>query len=171
MKAVRSRQGWIGRKAGWIVGAIALASTVAFFGFRAHRTALRQAEVATKGAQVMPFDLEQTRHRFKPLDNGGLQTVTAKDSANQAQIDLIQMHLQEEAAKFQAGNFASPAAIHGHEMPGLKALSAGHTEIAVQYRALSNGGEIRYTAQSAPLTQAIHDWFAAQRSDHGRHAH
>ena len=169
MKVAKSgRGGLIGIVAGATVGAIA--PTGFFLLLRSHHTAQRKAEVAAKGAVVMPFDLEQTLHRFEPLSNGGLQTVTAKDPANQTQIDLIQMHLQEEAAKFQAGDFSDPAAIHGHEMPGLKALSAGRSEIDVQYRALPDGGEIRYSAQSAPLTQAVHDWFAAQRSDHGHHA-
>ena len=33
------------------------------------------------------------------------------------------------------------------------------------------GAEIRYITQQADFTSAIHDWFAAQRSDHGHHAH
>ena len=170
MKVAKSRQVGLSGIAvvGAAVGAIALISLLLL---RSHHTAQRQVEVAVKGTAVMPFDLEQTLHRFEPLSDGGLQTVTAKDPANKTQIDLIQMHLQEEAAKFQAGDFSAPAAIHGHEMPGLKTLSAGHWQVAVQYRALPDGGEIRYTAQSAPLTRAVHDWFAAQRTDHGRHAH
>lgn len=169
MKVAKSGRGrLIGIAAGATVGAISITSLLLW---RSHHTAQRQAEVAAKGAAVMPFDLEQTLHRFEPLSDGGLQTVTAKDPANQMQIHLIQMHLQEEATKFQSGDFSDPAAIHGHEMPGLKALSAGHEQIVVQYRVLPNGGEIRYTVQSAPLIQAVHNWFAAQRADHGRHAH
>jgi hypothetical protein len=63
-------------------------------------TAARQAEVATRGAQVMPFDLEQTMHVFESLEDGGLQVVRAKDPANREQIALIQTHLQDEADKF-----------------------------------------------------------------------
>lgn len=62
-------------------------------------TAAHQAEVATRGAEVMPFDLEQTMHVFQALGDGGLQTVQAKDPANREQIALIQSHLMEEAAK------------------------------------------------------------------------
>ena len=39
----------------------------------------RQDQVAVRGAQVMPFDLEQTIHVFQRLDDGGRQTVTVKD--------------------------------------------------------------------------------------------
>jgi len=136
-----------------------------------HRLNSRQAEVAAKGAQVMPFDLEQTTHQFEPLPDGGLQTVTVKDAAEPSQIALIQQHLQEEAAKFQAGDFSDPAAIHGHGMPGLKQLSEGASDVVVEYKSLPDGGQIRYTTSTGALISALHDWFAAQRSDHGRHAH
>jgi hypothetical protein len=133
-------------------------------------TAARQAEVATRGAQVMPFDLEQTGHRFQSLDDGGLQTVTAKDPANHEQIALIQTHLQEEAAKFQRGDFSDPATIHGEEMPGLAKLRAGAEQIEIQYVPLPDGGQIRYTTKEPALVMAIRHWFMAQRADHGRHA-
>lgn len=31
----------------------------------------RQAEVAARGAEVMPFDLDRTRHHFEDLPDGG----------------------------------------------------------------------------------------------------
>jgi hypothetical protein len=133
-------------------------------------TAARQAEVTARGAQVMPFDLEQTLHIFQLLDDGGLQTVTAKDPANREQITLIQAHLQEEAAKFQRGDFSDPAKIHGEEMPGLAALKAGAGQIEIQYLPLPDGAQIRYTTKDPTLVMAIHHWFMAQRADHGRHA-
>ena len=169
MQVAKSGRGWlIGVVAGATVGAIALTSLLLL---RSHHTAQRQAEVATKGAAVMPFDLEQTTHRFEPLPDGGLQTVTVKDAAEPSQITLIQQHLQEEASKFQAGDFSDPAAIHGHGMPGLKQLSEGASNVVVEYRPLPDGGQIRYTTSTGSLVSALHDWFAAQRSDHGRHAH
>jgi hypothetical protein len=139
-------------------------------GTESSSTATRQAEVATRGAQVMPFDLEQTRHRFQSLDDGGLQTVTAEDPANREQIALIQAHLQGEAAKFQRGDFSDPATIHGEEMPGLAALKAGAGRIEIRYVPLPDGAQIRYTTNDPTLVTAIHHWFMAQRADHGRHA-
>ena len=133
-------------------------------------TAARQAEVATRGAQVMPFDLEQTMHHFRSLDNGGLQTVTAKDPGNEEQIALIQAHLKGEAEKFQRGDFADPVKIHGEEMPGLAELKAWAGQIEIQYLPLPDGAQIRYTTQDPALVMAIHHWFMAQRVDHGRHA-
>jgi hypothetical protein len=133
-------------------------------------TAARQAEVATRGAQVMPFDLEQTVHHFESLDNGGLQTVTAKDPTNQEQIALIQAHLKAEAEKFRRGDFSDPARIHGEKMPGLAELQAGAGQIDIQYLPLPDGAQIRYTTKEPTLVMAIHHWFMAQRADHGRHA-
>jgi hypothetical protein len=39
----------------------------------------RLANVAAKGAEVMPFDLERTTHIFEKLDDGGLQQVVSDD--------------------------------------------------------------------------------------------
>jgi len=73
---------------------------------------MRRTSLA-KGAQVMPFDLDQTMHHFQALEDGGLQAVTVKDPSNSTQMALIQAHLQEEAEKFRQGDFSDPATIHG----------------------------------------------------------
>ena len=130
----------------------------------------RQEEVATQGAKIMPFDLEQTMHHFQPLENGGVQTVTVKDPANSMQIALIQAHLKEEAEKFHRGDFSDPAKIHGENMPGLAALQSGAQHIDVHYTALPNGAQIRYDTKDPALVMGLHQWFAAQRDDHGHHA-
>ncbi|MGD1867183.1 MAG: hypothetical protein ACFB0D_21755 [Phormidesmis sp.] len=131
---------------------------------------LRHAHIAARGAHVMPFNLEETTHIFKPLPQGGLQTVVADNPADTQQISLIQTHLQSEADKFSSGDFSDPAAIHGETMPGLSELAEGSQNIQIQYSSLPNGGEIRYRTQDPALITALHDWFAAQRSDHGHHA-
>jgi hypothetical protein len=130
----------------------------------------RQAEVAKRGAKVMPFDLEQTTHVFQKLDDGGLQKVIVKDPSNKKQIALIQSHLKEESEKFRKGNFSDPAKIHGEDMPGLAALKSGAKKIDVRYTALPDGAQIRYTAKDPKLVTALHQWFSAQLSDHGKHA-
>ncbi len=118
----------------------------------------------------MPFDLEQTIHAFQRLNDGGRQTVTVKDPANAPQIALIQSHLQHEADRFRRGDFSDPAYIHGEKMPGLAELRTGFSEIEIRYTALPNGGEIRYTTTNPDLVTALHRWFRAQVSEHGRHA-
>ena len=148
----------------------AIALLVATLGLETSTGCTRQSQVAARGAQVMPFDLEQTIHVFQRLDDGGRQTVTVKDPANAQQIALIQSHLQHEADKFRRGDFSDPARIHGDEMPGLAELKTGFVQIDIHYTALPNGGEIRYTTANPSLVTALHRWFMAQVSDHGRHA-
>lgn len=130
----------------------------------------RQAEVAARGAAVMPFDLERTTHIFEDRPDGGLQQVVADDPADTQQVALIRGHLQEEAAKFERGDFGDPAAIHGEGMPGLAQLRQGYKQIDVAYSELSDGAQIRYTTSDPAMVDALHAWFAAQLSDHGGHA-
>jgi hypothetical protein len=130
----------------------------------------RVAEIAAQGRSVMPFDLNATTHTFQALDDGGLQTVTTDDPGDTEQIALIRAHVKHEAAQFQQGNFNDPARLHGGDMPGLAELSAGASRIDFQYDELPAGAQIRYTTKDATLIDALHRWFAAQISDHDKHA-
>lgn len=132
--------------------------------------AARQEEVAAKGREVMPFDLERTTHRFTKTATGGLQTVTADDPADDRQAALIRGHLAEEAAGFDRGDYGDPASIHGGEMPGLRELEAGHDRIDIRYADAPAGARITYTTSDPALIKALHAWFDAQVTDHGQHA-
>ena len=114
----------------------------------------------------MPFDLARTSHRFESLPDGGLQTVRTLEPDTQ-QVRLIREHLRSEAVRFSRGDFGDPAAIHGHEMPGLAELSKGAARITVEFRERPDGGELRYRTREPALVEALHHWFAAQRMDHG----
>jgi hypothetical protein len=130
----------------------------------------RQAEIAAKGQQVMPFDLERTTHRFTKSATGGVQTVTADDPADAQQVKLIRGHLTEEAAGFSRGDYGDPATIHGTDMPGLRDLEQGHTRIDIRYLETLAGAQITYTTSDPSLVKALHSWFDAQVTDHGQHA-
>jgi uncharacterized protein (DUF305 family) len=132
----------------------------------------RQAAVRARGASVMPFDLNQTTHRFVTLSDGGRQSVTAKDPTNQEQIKLIRAHLAEIASRFRRGDFSDPTSIHGNDMPGVAELSASATQgrLQIVYTALPDGGQIRYTSRDPKTITALRAWFAAQLSDHGHDA-
>lgn len=131
----------------------------------------RLAEIAERGRHVMPFALEQTRHIFTNTPQGGVQQVVVTDKSNTAQIALIQAHLSKIADEFSRGDFSNPAKIHGDTMPGLAALRAAKpSQLNVHYQTLADGGQITYRSDQTELVTAIHQWFAAQLSDHGRHA-
>jgi len=133
------------------------------------RHGARQAEVAGRGAAVMPFDLNRATHRFEPAATGGVQSVRSRDG-DVRQIALVRDHLRQEQARFAKGDFRSPAAIHGVDMPGLAALQAGAAKIRVSYQELSDGAALVFATSDPALVAAVHTWFAAQTSDHGAHA-
>ena len=130
----------------------------------------RQEIVHHMGASVMPFDLSQTTHIFEMTENGGIQQVIAKDPNDNAQIALIQQHIQHEVMLFNAGNFSDPTSLHGDEMPGIKELTAGVKQLDIEYALLPNGAQMTFTTQDLSLITAIHRWFGAQLSDHGSDA-
>lgn len=115
----------------------------------------------------MPFDLDATTHRFTKTPDGGRQTVTADDPADQAQIDLIREHLRAERDNFSRGDFDDPARIHGMDMPGVAELSAGYARITVGYADIPTGAELTYATSEPDLVDAIHAWFDRQVMDHG----
>ena len=130
----------------------------------------RQEDVALRGAQVMPFDLEKTTHRFIPQDDGLLEEVVADDPADSEQIRLIRDHLKREAERFREGDFSDPERIHGDKMPGLRELTEGIDRIEITYRPVATGGSIRFRTRDPKLVNALHAWGEAQTSDHGSHA-
>jgi hypothetical protein len=130
----------------------------------------RQAAVAEAGGEVMPFDLDSTTHIFTETDNGGTQEVIADDPSDDESVRQIRQHLSEEANNFSVGDFSDPESIHGPAMPGLATLKSRFAEIDISVDTTESGALITYTSDEAELVDAIHDWFAAQKSDHGQHA-
>ncbi len=162
-------------RAALLLAAGAALTTVAILGtlwatgaFASQET--RQEEIAEKGGQVMPFDLEKTTHVFEKTETGGVQKVVADDPNDAEQVALIREHLEEEAAAFQQGDLSDPSEIHGEEMPGLVELEARAEEIDIRYSDLLDGAKIEYDTSDPALVTALHDWFDAQVSDHGDHA-
>ena len=130
-----------------------------------------QEHVHGHGHEVMPFDLAKTVHVFRMTTDGGSQKVIVRgDSPDPEQVRLVQHHLEMEAAEFRNGNYEDPAHLHGQGMPGLRELMAGAGRIRITYRALPNGGEIRFRTSDIKLITAVHRWFGAQLSEHGADA-
>jgi hypothetical protein len=133
--------------------------------------ARRQAEVAGRGKDVMPFNLAATKHIFTKTAEGGAQLVVAKKSADVEQVNLARAHLREIREQFLKGDFSGPSHIHGHDMPGLADLKASKPgQIAIAYKDVKGGGQLTYKTQDASLVATLHKWFDAQLSDHGKDA-
>ena len=131
----------------------------------------RQEQVAREGASVMPFDLARTTHFFDDTASGGIETVTVRNVEDHDQVSLIRSHLALEAKRFAHGDFSDPAKIHGSAMPGLRALEAAHGKLEVTYEEVPGGARLTYSSRDPGVVTAVHEWFAAQRSDHGAHQH
>ncbi len=91
--------------AGLALAAVAVLGTLWATGALASQET-RQEEIAEKGGQVMPFDLEKTTHVFEKTQTGGVQKVVADDPNDAEQITLIREHLEEEAAAFRRGDLS-----------------------------------------------------------------
>ncbi|MGV3494878.1 MAG: aspartate carbamoyltransferase [Ramlibacter sp.] len=131
----------------------------------------RQADVAHRGKDVMPFSLPATQHIFTKTAQGGVQQVVARNGADAAQVRLVRQHLGEIREQFLRGDFSGPAHIHGQDMPGLAGLRAARPgQLAIDYRDIEGGAELRYATADATLVASLHQWFDAQVSDHGRDA-
>ncbi|RQZ58432.1 aspartate carbamoyltransferase [Burkholderia sp. Bp9004] len=136
-----------------------------------HDMTSHRAEVARKGATVMPFDLARTTHFFDDTGSGGIETITANDKHDTRQVALIRSHLAIEAQRFRRGDFADPAAIHGLDMAGLATLTRAGEKLHIEYRSLPSGASLTYASNDPDVIAAVHAWFAAQRSDHAAHSH
>jgi len=131
----------------------------------------RQAAVAERGKDVMPFSLAATTHVFSKTAEGGVQQVVAKRATDAAQVHLARGHLQEIREQFLKGDFSGPSHIHGQDMPGLAELKEAKVgQIAIDYQDIKGGGQLTYRTADASLVAALHTWFDAQLADHGKDA-
>jgi hypothetical protein len=153
---------------GLVLAALTCALVVAgFVVFGRDDTPTRQEIVAERGAKVMPFDLGATTHHFDTTPTGAVETVTADSADDSTQIDLIRQHLRTEATRFEQGDFGDPAAIHGHDMPGLQALAQSAGRIDIAYTEVPAGARITFTTKEPAMRSALADWITAQNMDHG----
>ncbi len=167
------------RRQRWLIwaGAVAATGAIAVTGFAlvdrhdgGHGDAERRAGVRERGADVMPFSLDRTRHEFRDSATGGTQRVVLRSPPDAAQRSLIRSHLRAERDRFVRGDFSDPMATHGMRMPGIDELRASAGRIRVSYRDLPDGAELAYASKEPSLVAALHAWFAAQTSDHGADA-
>jgi hypothetical protein len=129
-----------------------------------------QERVHQMAHTVMPFDIAKTLHIFKMTESGGIERVVARDPSDTVQVSLIRQHLKREAGRFQRGDYSDPAKLHGPDMPGLKELQSGASQVEVSYAEVPAGAAITFQTKNLHLLTAIHRWFGAQLSEHGADA-
>jgi hypothetical protein len=129
-----------------------------------------QQMIHEMGSNVMPFDLAKTQHVFEMTEKGGIQQVIIRDQKYSDQLVAVRQHLRHEAMLFSMGDYSDPTTLHGKDMPGIKELQAGFSQINVSYSELGNGAQLTFETSDMHLVTAIHRWFGAQLSDHGADA-
>lgn len=131
----------------------------------------RQADVAKRGADVMPFNLKATTHIFTKTADGGTQRVVAKRATDTKQVQLVREHLRDIQAQFKKGDFSGPSHIHGTDMPGLAQLKPAQPgQVSIEYKDVKAGAELTFRTEDPKRVAALHKWFDAQLSDHGADA-
>lgn len=131
----------------------------------------RQADLAQRGKDVMPFSLAATSHIFSKTAQGGVQQVVVKNANDAEQVRLTRLHLREIREQFLKGDFSGPTRIHGQDMPGLAELKTARPgQIEITYKDIKEGAELSYATANASLVSALHQWFDAQLTDHGKDA-
>ena len=129
-----------------------------------------QERVHHMSHHVMPFDMVKTLHVFRMTESGGVQKVLARDPGDTNQIMLIRQHLRHEAELFGRGDYSDPARLHGAEMPGLAELRTMPSKVKVSYAELPAGAQLTFETDDLTMLTAIHRWFGAQLSEHGKDA-
>jgi len=129
-----------------------------------------QERVHRMSHHVMPFEMSKTIHIFKMTVFGGVMRVVTRDPDDTDQVALIRQHLTHEAERFQRGDYADPAKLHGADMPGLAELQANPSAVTVAYQMLPDGAQLSFRTTDLGMLTAIHRWFGAQLSEHGADA-
>lgn len=159
------------KHAGRILSVFAAVAAAVWFGAPSGALAeTPQERVHRMSHHVMPFEMAKTVHVFKMTEFGGVMRVVARDPQDAEQVALVRRHLKHEAERFQQGDYADPAKLHGADMPGLAELQANPSAVEVSYETLPAGARISFKTENLQMLTAIHRWFGAQLSEHGADA-
>jgi hypothetical protein len=118
-----------------------------------------------RGATAMGVDQYTSTHRFDALPDGG-RIELQRDVDDPEGVARIRAHLREIAHAFARGDFATPFAVHGREVPGTAVMAAKRGAITYSFRELPRGGEVRITTSDPEAVRAVHAFMAFQRTDH-----
>lgn len=133
------------------------------------------ASLQQRGAMAMGVDQYASKHTFDVTSDGG-RIALQNDSDDSIAVAQIRAHMRLIQHAFAAGDFTTPAFVHGHEMPGTKTMAEKRSAITYTYGDLPRGGEVRISTSDSTARKAIEEFIAAQRMEHhsggtGGHSH
>ena len=125
------------------------------------------AAMESRGAMVMAFDQEKTRHHFYLYENGGAIDVTTSDPADTPDTDAIRRHLPHLAMMFAAGNFNAPMLVHdAAAVPGTGVMAERRNAISYRYADTRGGGRVTISTSDPVALAAIHEFLRYQIREH-----
>ena len=107
-----------------------------------------------------------THHSFRLFADGGAIELRANDETDAETAGMIQKHLQQIAAEFEKGEFATPAFVHGRTPAGIDGMKEHASAIRYRYEALPSGGRIRITTKDPAALAAVHEFLKFQVIEH-----
>jgi hypothetical protein len=123
------------------------------------------AAMQQRGHMAMGVDQYASSHRFDTTSDGGTIQLES-DRGDSLDVAQIRAHLKLIQHAFEAGDFSTPAFVHGHDMPGTSVLAAKRALIRYSYQDLPKGGQVRITTSDPDALKAVRDFLEAQRSEH-----
>ena len=117
-------------------------------------------------AQAMGFDQDKTVHHFSTAPTGGSIEVTAKDTADEASVSDIRMHLKHITDAFAKGDFSKPLLTHGEMPDGVADLQRLKSSIRYKYEDTPHGGAVRITTSDPEALKAVHAFLKYQVREH-----
>jgi hypothetical protein len=126
-----------------------------------------QNPVDHRGAMVMGFDQDKTRHHFLMYEDGGAIDVSVNDPGDAKNLDAIRAHLPHIATMFTAGDFNAPAMVHdSSKVPGTAAMAQLKDRIAYRYVETPRGGRVDIVTKDKDALAAVHQFLTFQIRDH-----
>jgi hypothetical protein len=123
------------------------------------------AALQGRGAMAMGVDQYTSSHTFDVTPDGGRVSLQ-RDSADSIGVAQIRAHMRLIQHAFEAGDFSTPAFVHGRDMPGTAVMAAKRSVISYRYQDLPRGAAVVISTRDSAARAAITEFMMAQRGDH-----
>jgi hypothetical protein len=127
----------------------------------------RQAAVDHRHEDASGVPSAAVRHHFLLARDGGSILLEATDPADTTTRDAVRTHLRAIARSFTAGDFSTPAHVHGQVPPGVEGMKARAPELHYAYADTADGGTVTITTADGAARAAVHEFLRFQIRDHG----
>jgi hypothetical protein len=124
------------------------------------------AAMKARGATAMGVDQDKATHRFDSLADGG-RIELQSDLDDSVAIAGIRAHFKDIESAFRSGDYSIPMFVHDGPVPGTGVMQARKDRIEFVRRDLPKGAELRLRTTDRAAIDAIHQFMAFQRKEHG----